>query len=70
MTFCVVGVALIAALVSCQVRSGQAVNPGFRTILTQRGLDYGNESNLLILNIIHRHHIYESIFKNVMQAGN
>ena len=36
-----VAVVCTVAMLSCLVLHSQAVNPGFRIIITQKGLDYG-----------------------------
>ena len=44
-----VAVVCTVAVLSCLVLHSQAVNPGFRTIITKKGLDYGMYIHVLIL---------------------
>ena len=39
--FFVIKLAWMVAVMTCEVPSSGAMNPGFRTILTTRGLNYG-----------------------------
>lgn len=43
MKLLLVSLVWVAVVLSCEVPSIEAVNPGFRTIITQKGLDYGKK---------------------------